>query len=386
MTKGKLVRMDIFTTAQPAKWMSALENCSHDFYHLPQYHALAEWSGEGTALLFHYAEGEYSIALPLLIRTLDNIAGVHPRQDWQDATSVYGYAGPVASHSEVPALVLRNFQERLRERLLEMNIVTVFSRLHPILRQQELLQGLGDCRTLSQTVSIDLTLPVEAQRTAYRSSLKTSLNRLRRNGVTCVHDPDGLHLDTFIQIYHETMTRVGAVPLYFFPREYFYSLFGTLGDRFHLILGMSQGEIVCGGIFIECGGVLQYHLGGTRNAALEFAPMKLLLDEARIWANQRKLRVFHLGGGATARPDDPLLHFKLGFSDRTHDFAVWQWVLQPEAHERMCQQRLQWIEGKSIVTSGSTFFPEYRRPAVQAATLRSQLAAGAVAPAQGIQA
>src|SRR5579871_5145735 len=146
--------MNIFTTAQPADWTRAFENCSHDFYHLPQYHALAERSGEGRALLFHYTDGEYSIALTLLIRSLDNIAGVHPSRDWQDATSVYGYAGPVASHCEVPAPVLRNFQERLRERLLEMNIVTVFSRLHPMLGQQNFLRGLGDCRTLSQTVSI----------------------------------------------------------------------------------------------------------------------------------------------------------------------------------------------------------------------------------------
>src|ERR1700722_13274330 len=120
--------MDIFTTAQSVEWIRALENCSHDFYHLPQYHALAEWSGEGKALLFHYTEGEYSIALPLLIRSLDDIAGSRPGRNWQDATSVYGYAGPAASHSDVPAPVQRNFQERLRERLLEMNVVTIFSR------------------------------------------------------------------------------------------------------------------------------------------------------------------------------------------------------------------------------------------------------------------
>jgi hypothetical protein len=362
------MKMNVFTTAQSSGWTKALEKCPHDFYHGPEYHAVAERSREGQALLFHYDEGEYSVALPLLIRSLDDIPGVRPGRDWQDATSVYGYAGPVASHAALPDPVLRNFQERLREQLLDMKIVTVFSRLHPILTQPSILTGFGECRTLSQTVSIDLTLPVEAQRTAYRSSLKTALNKLRRKGVTCVHDREGAYLDTFIEIYHETMRRVDAAPIYFFPREYFETLFHTLGDRFHLAFCLSEGKIVCGGIFIECGNVLQYHLGGTRNRALEFAPMKLLLDDVRIWASGRNLEVFHLGGGATAKPDDPLLHFKLGYSDRVHDFAVWRWVLDSVTHRQLCQERLQWMEANGVPAANPDFFPQYRMPVTQPAS------------------
>jgi CelD/BcsL family acetyltransferase involved in cellulose biosynthesis len=381
------MNMNVFTTAQSSEWMKALEKCRHDFYHGPEYHAVAERSGEGKALLFHYAEGEYSIALPLLIRSLDGIPGVQPGRDWQDATSVYGYAGPVASHAAVPEPVLRNFQEGLREQLLDMKIVTIFSRLHPILTQQSILAGLGECWTLSQTVSIDLTLPVEAQRIAYRSSLKTALNKLRRNGVTCVHDREGAHLDTFIEIYHETMRRVGAASIYFFPREYFETLFHTLGDRFHLAFCLSEGKIVCGGIFIEGGDVLQYHLGGTRNEALEFAPMKLLLDDVRIWASGRNLKVFHLGGGATSKADDPLLHFKLGYSDRVHDFAVWRWVLDSVAHQELCGERLQWMEANGVPAANPDFFPQYRLPVIQPASLASPLCAmSRVAPAQELHA
>jgi hypothetical protein len=273
----------------------------------------------------------------------------------------------------MPEPVLADFQERLREHLLDMKIVTVFSRLHPILPQQSLLAGMGECRTLSQTVSIDLTLPVETQRTAYRNSLKTALNKLRRNGVTCMHDREGAHLDTFIEIYHETMRRVGAASVYFFPREYFETLFHTLGDRFHLAFCISEGKIVCGGIFIECGDVLQYHLGGTRNGALEFAPMKLLLDDMRIWASGRNLKVFHLGGGATAKADDPLLHFKLGYSDRVHDFAVWRWVLDSVAHRQLCLERLQWMEANGVPAANSDFFPQYRMPVTPPALLSSPL-------------
>jgi hypothetical protein len=367
------MKMNAFTTAQSTEWTTALGKCSHDFYHLPQYHAVAEASGEGKALLFDYSEGEYSIALPLLIRSLNDIPGIRPGRNRLDATSVYGYAGPVASHATLPEPVLRNFQESLREHLLDLKIVTVFSRLHPMIPQHSLLAGLGEYRTLSQTVSIDLTLPIEKQRTAYRSSLKTALNKLRRNGVTCLYDREGVHLDIFIEIYHETMRRVGAAPVYFFPREYFKELLRTLGDRFHLVFCLSEGKIVCGGIFIECGDVLQYHLGGTRNEALEFAPMKLLLDDVRIRASGRKLKVFHLGGGATPQSDDPLLHFKLGFSDRVHDFAVWRWVLDSAAHEHLCRERLQWDEANGVVAASPIYFPQYRAPVIQPTSLSAHL-------------
>ena len=64
--------------------------------------------------------------------------------------------------------------------------------------------------------------------------------------------------------------------------------------------------------------------------------MKLLMDEVRQWATDQGLQVLHLGGGITSNPKDPLLFFKKGFSDRTHDFATWRWILFPEVHRRLC--------------------------------------------------
>src|SRR5579883_411832 len=266
--------LQVFTTAQTAEWMTAIEPCQFDFYHPPQYHAVAEAFREGTALLFHYAEDGYSISLPLLIRTLDDVPGVRPEQHWQDATSVYGYAGPVASHVEIPEPVVRRFQEALAAELRSRNVVTAFSRLHPIVPQGKLLEGIGDCRVLSQTVSIDLTLSPDEQRNKYRHSLRTAINRIRRKGVTVIQDREGIYLEDFIDIYYETMRRVGAVEAYFFPRDYFRRLRRELGDRFHLGVAMFEGKPVCAGIFIEAGAILQYHLGGTLNSALDFAPMK----------------------------------------------------------------------------------------------------------------
>lgn len=361
--------MQIWTTGQPEAWTQVIEQCSrHDFYHLPQYHAIAEDAREGKAFLFHYAEGAYTIALPLLLRSLDGLPGVpSDGVDWQDATSVYGYAGPIASHSDIPEPVARNFQASLEKNLRDLSVVSVFSRMHPILPQQALLTGMGEIRTLSRTVSIDLTMPIEQQRAGLRSSHRNRINKLRRLGLTSLHDRDRVYLDTFVDIYHETMRRVDAAPGYFFPRTYFHKLAEGLGERFHLIICLHEGNVLAGGIFVECRGILQYHLGGTRNAALALAPMKLMIDDTRIWATGRNLEVLHLGGGATLRPDDSLLHFKLGFSDRTHDFKAWRWALLDDVYRQLCAGKSRWNEQNGLPAGSTGFFPEYRAPTMQPA-------------------
>ncbi len=358
------MKMQILTTSQSIEWIKVLENCPrYDFYHLPQYHVLAEDEGNAKAFLFHFREDEYTIAVPLLIRPLNELPGIRiGTTEWRDATSIYGYAGPVTSHNDIPEPVIQNFQASLRSLLENMGVVTVFTRLHPLLPQLATLAGLGECTTLSRTVSIDLSLPPEAQRAGFRSSVKSGLNKLRRSGVTCILDTACLHLDAFIDVYYETMRRVDAPASYFFTRAYFYKLAATLGERFHLFVCLHDGKVVSGGIFIECRGIVQYHLGGTLDSALELAPMKLVMDEVRLWGTDKGFGFLHLGGGATTRANDPLMYFKLGFSKQTHDFSVWRWVLNAGTYESLCADVSSWNEKNQRAVTSKGFFPQYRAP------------------------
>src|SRR5688572_4530871 len=101
--------LQILQSDQYDQWMEVLEQSTqYDFYHLPSYHALAEGQGEGRAHLFIYREEQYFIAIPLMLRSVGEITGLeYIGKDYGDATSVYGYVGPITSHSDVPALVLR---------------------------------------------------------------------------------------------------------------------------------------------------------------------------------------------------------------------------------------------------------------------------------------
>ena len=357
-------RFLVLQTAQEQEWKGVLAQVAqHDFYHLAAYHRLAEERGEGTAHLFAHQDGDYTIALPLLLRPVEAAGG----EAWCDATSVYGYAGPLASHAGMPASVVRCFQDALRDALAERRVVAVFSRLHPLIRQTRMIEGLGDCQPEGATVSIDLTLPREVQRAQYRSSVKTRINKLRRAGLVCLRDSEKRHLTEFTRIYHQTMRRVNAHSSYFFEPEYFTRLASGLGPALELFVVTFNGAVIAGGLFTICDGIVQYHLGGTCDDFLHLGPMPLIIDTVRLWANEEGARVFHLGGGVGSR-DDSLFHFKAGFSDQRHTFPTWRWVVEPDACRELCDRTARRNVEQGSEWASADYFPQYRCPTVPAKT------------------
>lgn len=330
----------------------------YDFYHLSAYHKLACHRGEGRPFLFVLEESDRFIALPLLLRPVSEVPGLES-EDYLDATSVYGYAGPVCSEPNLPGRFVESFQRELQATLRQMNVVSVFSRLHPLLDQKALLNGLGIVKDQGKTVVIDLTKTVEEQWRDFRQAHRRYLNRLRRNGwksASC-HGSEciGKPLQEFIAIYNETMNRVKADPYYYFDESYFVSLFTMPGVETYLFWVELEAQIGAMGIFTLCNGIVQYHLSGTSSRFLKQAPMKLVLDEVRLWATDVGARFFHLGGGLKGRQDS-LFEFKAGFSKRHEIFRVWNWVVDEAAY-----QHLMGVRGKEARTDlEDGFFPGYR--------------------------
>jgi Acetyltransferase (GNAT) domain len=357
--------MRILTTNQREEWTRAVQRATqHDFYFLPEYHALAERRGEGEARLFIYEQAGHMIALPLIIRTLPDHLGISRRATtWRDATSVYGYSGPLYSHEDMPPAVIDGFQRALAAALQELRVVSVFSRLHPLLPVQTvLLDGLGDHQLEGVTVSIDLSASPLEQYAQYDGKIRSRVNRLAHSDVTCVLDVEQRNLPEFITLYHETMHRVKAEQSYFFDGAYFTDLATLLGPVLKLFVAkMPDGEVISGGLFTLCDGIVQYHLGGTRNTALKLSPMVLIFETVRQWANENGAHTFHLGGGVGARSDS-LLQFKARFSRRRHNFATWRWIVAPEAYRELSLQKHHWNSERGLMAISASFFPAYRCP------------------------
>src|SRR5260221_4392029 len=364
---ARVAQCRVLKTEQQEEWMEVLRRVvQHDFHHLPPYHRVEERRLNATAHLFTYRENDYLIALPLLLRSVGEIA-----LGWNDATSVYGYGGPVASHESVPELVVRNFQGALKEALLERRVIAAFSRLHPLIAQHDLLAGLGECRASGRTVSIDLTLPLEKQRAQSRRASKRRINKQRREGiVACLHDQEKRYWREFVDIYEETMRSVNAAGMYFFSEDYFGELARELGPALQLFVAVIGGKIAAAGLFTICDGIVQSYLIGTREEFLEFSPMTMMIDTVRLWGNEIGARVLHLGGGVGSK-EDSLFHHKAGFSDRRHDFTTWRCIVAPEIHRELCEQRARMNELQGLQPTSAEYFPPYRCPTVPCAPVKT---------------
>lgn len=352
--------LEVLSLAESEKWHDVLDTCTlFDFYHCPYYHEISVTNDRYEPNLLVYQEGEYTIAIPLVIRPVNEIDGLGS-YDLSDATSVYGYAGPLASHESVPERVIKNFHDGLEAHFKDRGIVCAFSRLHPLISQQHLLEGFGSVVPLGQTISIDLSLPPDEQYSRYRRNHKGDIRKLRQIDLRWVKDDECEHLDDFVRAYHNNMKRVHAQEEYFFDKTYFTKILNATDFEMHLFVCLLDDKLACGGLFSLCNGIVQAWLAATEDEYLKIAPMKLLFDEARIWANEVGASCFHLGGGRGAG-EDSLFRFKAGFSNTRQDFCIWEVVsLAKEYHEISAKKISQGKEENSDPFK-SHYFPVYRR-------------------------
>lgn len=351
-------RTEVLTARDAERWNQVLSEIGlYDTYHTPAFHRLAEIGAEGTAAMLVHRTSSCTIAFPMLLRDIDLSPSPGIAAGQKDATSVYGYPGPVASRKEISPEVKEQFAHVLQEFLGSQGVICAFSRLNPVLENAHILRGCGEIVDIGATVSIDLALPRDVQYARYRRSHKQDIQQLKEMGFSCVEE-DEESLDEFVRIYHETMDRNGAEDYYYFGRAYFQFLLDNLPGNSHLfICRESKGVAVSGMIVLACNGVVHGHLGGTLNDYVKLAPMKLAYDAVRVWANSIGAQTFHLGGGIGGR-DDSLLLYKKGFGKQEHAFSIWRHYVDPDACESIYREMCR-LTG---VVPEEFYFPPYRHP------------------------
>ena len=319
-----------------------------DFYHTYDYHMLSKNDDEEPVLL-KYASGGTSILLPLLIRSIEG-------SSYKDATSVYGYAGPLVISLDDSFNNLE-FKNELDAFLTRNKVISIFSRLHPYIDHQEsILDGLGSISVLGNVVNIDLTDTIENQRAKFNRRLKTYLNKARRS-CTVIKGNIDEHLDDFIRLYHENMKRVDADESYFFSKEYYRGVLDSEEYKSELSLCIfnETQEVIGASMFMKKGNIVQYHLSGLSKDHFELNPIKLIIDEMRIKSTEEGYKYFNLGGGLGSR-EDSLFRFKSGFSKDFRAFKTWKYIVDKEAY----RARTYDVLGKDFDFSTIDYFPAYR--------------------------
>lgn len=338
---SRLLRVD-----DPA-WASALREAPHDFHHLPGYVRLAARVEGGEPRALHVESRAGRMLLPLVVRPVEG--GGH------DATSPYGYAGPVMVGSADPGFLHDALRDGTRL-LASLGIVSLFVRFHPLLGTAP-PPGIGTPVRHGDTVAVDLTQPPDVLWRETRRDHRRQIRQSQRAGHQVILGTGDGDLPAFGTLYRATMARRGAARSYFFDDAYFEELRDVVGNRLLLASAVIDGAVAAGGLFIETGGIVSYHLSATDARFVPLAPSKLLIHVVREWARARGNRWLHLGGGVGAAADS-LFDFKAGFSPVRHPF----WTLRIVVDEPRYRDLVAALDPARDPLVADAFFPIYREP------------------------
>jgi hypothetical protein len=336
------------------EWRECLaEIGTYDFYHTFDFHVADPVAREGKPVLLFFSAGGGAIAVPLIIRRCA-AAGESPIYD---TTSAYGYPGPISTLKTLTDEFVSRFQDGLRSALRDLGVISVFSRCHPLIGNQEVVQGLGRLEPCGRTIAIDLRVPEQEQKQAYSKNLRRDIRASVNAGVSCEVSESATDLDCFVEMYTQSMERVGAAAGYFFDKSYFERIVSAQDFDMHLFICRLGTLPICGGLFSSVNGIIQYHLGGSDSEHLALAPTKLMFETVRHWGCATGHRYLHLGGGVGGQ-EDGLYRFKARFSKHDFPFFVWKWIGEPGLYSGLVEVATGSKAADSISYDG--YFPAYR--------------------------
>lgn len=341
-------------------WAETLNQLRHDIYHLADYVTLESRRNQGIPEAIVIADGDKIFFVPYLLRQCDDICD-QDSADLFDVVSPYGYPGILLSEAAAstpgfPDAAMAEFKRVLSVK----GVCSAFLRLHPILNHNiNELFNPNPFTFNGETISIDLTLPESEIWSHTRKDHRNKINKCKRAGMTARMVPFKDYIQEFIEVYQETMDRVGASGFYYFNYDYFVGLLEILGEQLHLCIVELDNQIISAGIYTECCGIVQAVLGGTKTQFFKQSPSVLETHFVRLWAKERGNEFLHLGGGVGGAKDS-LYNFKAGFSKQRYNFLTLRLITDEEKYRYLVDLRAKALNTESEKLLQSKFFPAYR--------------------------
>lgn len=332
--------------ADKQAWENTIKACIfYDIYHTHFYHSL---ESSFPSVLFVSEFNDELIVFPFKVRNIEDTG-------YFDLTSVYGYCGPISNKrfSTLSEEHFAFFHAAFTEFCRKNYIVSVFSRLHPLCDYGNFFRASGEVADINKTVVIDLRQSPESHLKNYRKSTRHEVRYLREKNFVVVEKKGPENINHFIEMYYKTMEKVRAFDRYYYDKDYFHGFLNNDDYEVILLSVEKDGVFTAGAIFTVVGNVMQYHLATTAEDFIKDAPMKLVLDEARLLAIKKNLHFLHLGGGFAGRDNDNLYLFKSGFSKMRLQFSVWKHITDINQYNKL-------VTYNDIWRKVNNFFPLYR--------------------------
>lgn len=329
-------------------WRDAISHFEHDFYHTWDFHILSEKNGEGSPVLFKLENNGETIVFPLLARGI-------PESELKDLISVYGYPGPLFSTTSLDAQNI--LLKKLFEQLEQLNYVSLFSRLHPILNCHSIEHSIQ----LGDIAYFNLNDSLEDIYSMMRKDHRRDIRKLKNSEfIIKQHDqPTDEQIIEFKNIYDLTMNKLAASEHYYFSTDYYSEMFNSKDYKASLFTVYSMENAIASAIMIQTKGICQYHLSGTLPEFYKKNPMKLILGSTLETMHSLNLKHFILGGGVGSARDS-LFDFKYGFTRKATPFSIMKKIFNPTIYKTLTEKRFSALDLDIKNSEEINYFPLYR--------------------------
>lgn len=325
-------------------WDSVLRDLGrYDYVHTYDFHWASYRNGEGYPILFVLEDdsGRSIACWPALKREISGF-------DFFDLTSVYGYGGPLALNDRWNEGALTLLVDAMRE----AKVVSLFSRMHPLFNNNH-SELTSSIIKVSNVPVIDTELQNRTLET-YRKGHRSDIKKLRSRGFEFSIDEKCRGLDSFINLYEGSMSRLGARQYLRFGRRYFEDIVNASDYQAMLSFVKFDGIDVCATLNLITGDIIHGYLTGEREEYRPVAPGKLDYWGIHEWSLRNGIKSIVLGPGRS-QENDTLLRFKEGFGRLTLPLHVFKKVINPSVYREICAQ-------KDVCPDTTSYFPAYRTP------------------------
>lgn len=344
-------------TKERAMWLdvwSSWPGC--DVFAHPEYVRLYESEHE-KAFAAVYKTNSGTILYPFLRRYLGALEWI-PREmaSWSDITSPYGYGGAYYWGDDVARIEISDGFWRAYKKWAERErCVSEFIRFH--LFDRDLATYPGERILRTKNIARALTLSEDDLWMDFKHKVRKNIKKSQRSGLECIVDEDGRYLTDFLNIYESTMDRRSATDFYYFNRKYFEAVSNYLSANsayFHVLDG---GKIVSTELVLYSSETVYSFLGGTRKETFDKRPNDLLKYKVMIWAKERGISNYVLGGGY--KPEDGIYRYKQSFAPNgEYCFYTGQRITNVGRYEKLVNARKKSLSGTWQPRDG--YFPQYR--------------------------
>lgn len=298
-----------------------------DIYYTEEYVRLYE-TDKDTALCVICTEDDSVTLMPFLRRKIGA---------FYDFETAYGYGGPI-SNNDSEEWISKSL-DAIKDHLGASGYLCGFMRFHPLIGNAGMCRDKINVLYDRKTVCIDLT-PSEDDIWAHQitSKNRNMIRKAEKSGLLFRAEYDYSSMDEFVGLYNSTMERLKAESFYYFDRRYFDTYTNKLTGRGFLGTVSLDDKIIGAALFMTQGEYGHYHLAGSNREYSSLGINNMLLWNAAVEMKKKGITSFHLGGGTTSDPEDPLFKFKRSFSGNEKDFCIGKWIFNEEAYRDVCSK------------------------------------------------